>query len=141
MSEPAKPLPNPHRCLRGLHGYLIRFAPHAFAPQRQRNSGTPLSPDVLTPAVYGCYPSRGHGGIPELLSSQKYRCHPRYDGLSGRRGFGQGDEAHETYFRGGGKQPEGPDGFAPLVPTGKPTPPRMGLARWYGRLRALYAQS
>ena len=29
------PIPSIHRLGRGLPGYLIRFAPHAFAPQRQ----------------------------------------------------------------------------------------------------------
>ena len=29
------PTPSAHRLRRGLPGYLILFAPHAFAPQRQ----------------------------------------------------------------------------------------------------------
>src|SRR3954469_20314893 len=29
------PISSTHRLGRGLHGYLIRFAPHAFVPQRQ----------------------------------------------------------------------------------------------------------
>jgi len=35
------PTPRPHRLLRGLPGYLIRFAPHAFAPQRQGRASGP----------------------------------------------------------------------------------------------------
>ena len=44
--EASKPLtPSTHRLRRGLPGYLILFAPHAFAPQRQswpRESPSPL---------------------------------------------------------------------------------------------------
>ena len=39
------PTPSIHRLRRGLPGYLILFAPHAFAPQRQlrpRKSPSPL---------------------------------------------------------------------------------------------------
>ncbi len=39
------PTPSTHRLQRGLPGYLILFAPHAFAPQRQlqtRESPSPL---------------------------------------------------------------------------------------------------
>ena len=39
------PTVNIHRLRRGLPGYLIRFAPHAFVPQRQKwssNLPTPL---------------------------------------------------------------------------------------------------
>ena len=37
-------LPSTHRLGLGLPGYLIPFAPLAFAPQRQKRSSTPLSP-------------------------------------------------------------------------------------------------
>jgi hypothetical protein len=36
-----------HRLRRGLPGYLILFAPHAFAPQRQNRSSEPPSPLVF----------------------------------------------------------------------------------------------
>ncbi len=39
--------PSVHRLLRGLPGYLILFAPHAFAPQRQYWSRKPPSPPVF----------------------------------------------------------------------------------------------
>ncbi len=39
--------PNRHRLQRGLPGYLILFAPHAFAPQRQSSSRGPPSPPVF----------------------------------------------------------------------------------------------
>ena len=41
------PTPSIHRLRRGLPGYLILFAPHAFAPQRQLSSRKPLSPPVF----------------------------------------------------------------------------------------------
>ncbi len=36
-----------HRLRRGLPGYLILFAPHAFAPQRQYRTSKPPSPLVF----------------------------------------------------------------------------------------------
>ena len=41
--------PSIHRLQRGLPGYLILFAPHAFAPQRQLMSSRPPSPLVFLP--------------------------------------------------------------------------------------------
>ncbi len=38
------PTPSAHRLRRGLPGYLIPFAPHALAPQRQCSSRMPPSP-------------------------------------------------------------------------------------------------
>ena len=43
------PTPCIHRLRRGLPGYLILFAPHAFAPQRQFQSRKPPSPLVFLP--------------------------------------------------------------------------------------------
>ena len=43
------PTPSIHRLQRGLPGYLILFAPHAFAPQRQFQSRKPPSPLVFLP--------------------------------------------------------------------------------------------
>src|SRR5262249_17569297 len=42
-------LPSAHRLGPGLPGYLIPFAPLAFAPQRQRGSSRPLSPPAFLP--------------------------------------------------------------------------------------------
>lgn len=39
--------PSTHRLQRGLPGYLILFAPHAFEPQRQLQAREPLSPPVF----------------------------------------------------------------------------------------------
>ena len=41
------PTPSIHRLQRGLPGYLILFATHAFAPQRQLPSRWPPSPPVF----------------------------------------------------------------------------------------------
>ena len=38
------PTPSTHRLRRGLPGYLIPFAPHAFVPQRQFRAREPPSP-------------------------------------------------------------------------------------------------
>lgn len=46
--SPGKDLtPSTHRLRRGLPGYLILFAPHAFEPQRQLQTREPLSPPVF----------------------------------------------------------------------------------------------
>ena len=42
-----EPTPSDHRLPRGLPGYLILFAPHAFEPQRQLQSSKPPSPLVF----------------------------------------------------------------------------------------------
>ena len=47
--EQCSPTPSIHRLRRGLPGYLILFAPHAFAPQRQFQSRKPPSPLVFLP--------------------------------------------------------------------------------------------
>src|SRR5579884_1045150 len=47
--ELGSPTSSAHRLQRGLPGYLILFAPHAFAPQRQYRSREPPSPLVFFP--------------------------------------------------------------------------------------------
>src|SRR5215210_815274 len=42
-----RPTSSTHRLQRGLPGYLILFAPHAFAPQRQITPSKPPSPPVF----------------------------------------------------------------------------------------------
>ena len=41
------PTPSTHRLQRGLPGYLILFATHAFVPERQLQSREPPSPLVF----------------------------------------------------------------------------------------------
>src|SRR6202521_5922797 len=43
----SSPTASTHSLRRGLPGYLILFAPHAFAPQRQLRSREPPSPPVF----------------------------------------------------------------------------------------------
>ena len=45
--ESIPPTPSIHRLQRGLPGYLILFAPHAFVPQCQLQSSNPPSPLVF----------------------------------------------------------------------------------------------
>ena len=45
----SSPTSSTHRLQRGLPGYLILFAPHAFAPQRQLKTRLPPSPPVFFP--------------------------------------------------------------------------------------------
>src|SRR4030081_3570367 len=45
--ELGSPTASLHRLQRGLPGYLILFAPHAFAPQRQYRASEPPSPLVF----------------------------------------------------------------------------------------------
>ena len=45
--ELCSPTPSIHRLRRGLPGYLILFAPHAFVPQCQLQSSKPPSPLVF----------------------------------------------------------------------------------------------
>ena len=48
-SPSASPLPSAHRLRPGLPGYLIPFAPLAFASQRQKGSRASLSPRAFLP--------------------------------------------------------------------------------------------
>ena len=65
--------PSIHRLGLGLPGYLILFAPLAFAPQRQLWSSAPLSPQVFlpisthftaTPGIPLTSPTLKHGSFP-----------------------------------------------------------------------------
>jgi len=44
-------MPSTHRLQRGLHGYLIRFAPHAFVPECQNCSSKLPSHLVFLPIL------------------------------------------------------------------------------------------
>ena len=46
-AEVRPPTPSNHRLRRGLPGYLILFAPHAFVPQCQLQASKSLSPPVF----------------------------------------------------------------------------------------------
>ncbi len=107
----SKPLtPSIHCLRRGLPGYLILFAPHAFAPQRQlqpRKSpsplvflhisthftatrGIPLSSSALKPGSFGCV----SGLSPELK-------HPTFQAACARfTPNNSGQRLPPTYYRG-----------------------------------------
>src|SRR6266571_2007099 len=66
------PTPSSQRLRRGLPGYLILFAPHAFAPQRQYRPRVPPSPPVflLISAHFTATPGIPHSPyvLPRLLA-------------------------------------------------------------------------
>ena len=62
------PTPSTHRLQRGLPGYLIPFAPHAFAHQCQYRTSWPPSPQVFYPISTH---STGTPGIPPTSSVLK----------------------------------------------------------------------
>src|SRR3712207_8829676 len=70
------PTPSAQRLRRGLPGYLILFAPHAFAPQRQLLPRDPPSPPVflLISAHFTATP--GIPVSPATLKSARIDCRP-----------------------------------------------------------------
>ena len=75
--NPGKGLtPSTHRLRRGLPGYLILFATHAFAPQRQLLPRDPPSPPVflLISAHFTATP--GIPVSPVVLKSARIACTP-----------------------------------------------------------------
>ena len=64
----SNPTSSTHRLQRGLPGYLILFAPHAFAPQRQSRTRSPPSPPVFFPISTNFTSTLG---IPQPSSSLK----------------------------------------------------------------------
>ncbi len=63
------PTPSPHRLRRGLPGYLILFAPHAFVAQRQVPSSRPPSPLVFLPISTDFTLTPGIPPAPPVLKS------------------------------------------------------------------------
>ena len=102
--------PSIHRLRRGLPGYLILFAPHAFAPQRQLQSrkspsplvflhisthftatrGIPLSSPVLKTYSFQCFTE-----LSSALSHQTYK--PAYAPFTPND---SGQRSPPTYYRG-----------------------------------------
>jgi hypothetical protein len=67
------PTPSAHRLRRGLPGYLILFAPHAFASQRQNWSSWPPSPRVFSPISTHFTATQGIPPAPPSLKSHSFR--------------------------------------------------------------------
>ncbi len=61
------PTPSAHRLQRGLPGYLILFAPHAFAPQRQYMARSSPSPPVFFLISTDFTPTPGIPASPPIL--------------------------------------------------------------------------
>ena len=68
------PTPSIHRLQRGLPGYLILFAPHAFVPQRQLLSRWPPSPLVFLPISTDFTPTPGIPPPSPELQPISFKC-------------------------------------------------------------------
>ena len=71
------PTPSIHRLQRGLPGYLILFATHAFVPQRQLQSRKPPSPLVFLLISTHFTATLGIPLSSPALKSDSIRCSPR----------------------------------------------------------------
>ncbi len=67
------PIPSAHRLQRGLPGYLILFAPHAFAPQRQSIHRSPPSLPVFFLISTDFTPTPGIPAPPHELQPASFR--------------------------------------------------------------------
>ena len=65
-----------HRLGRGLPGYLILFAPHAFEPQRQLPSSKPPSPLVFLLISTHFTATLGIPLTPPALKHNSFQCSP-----------------------------------------------------------------
>ena len=70
------PTPSIHRLRRGLPGYLILFAPHAFEPQRQLPSSKPPSPLVFLLISTHFTATLGIPLTPPALKLNSFQCSP-----------------------------------------------------------------
>ena len=70
------PTPSIHRLRRGLPGYLILFAPHAFVYQRQLWSSKPPSPLVFLPISTHFTATPGIPLTSPTLKNYSFKCSP-----------------------------------------------------------------
>ncbi len=75
--ELCSPTPSIHRLRRGLPGYLILFAPHAFEPQRQLPSSKPPSPLVFFLISTHFTATLGIPLTSPALEPDSFQCSPR----------------------------------------------------------------
>ena len=68
------PTPSIHRLGRGLPGYLILFAPHAFVSQRQLSSSNPPSPLVFLPISTHFTATLGIPITSPTLKTNSFKC-------------------------------------------------------------------
>ena len=73
------PTPSIHRLQRGLPGYLILFAPHAFAPQRQLLSSRPPSPLVFLLISTHFTATLGIPSASPVLKNCSFKCRPQVE--------------------------------------------------------------
>ena len=66
--------PSTHRLRRGLPGYLILFAPHAFAPQRQYLVQKPPSPLVFLLISTNFTSTPGNSASSPILKPTSFKC-------------------------------------------------------------------
>ena len=71
---PKSPTPSNHRLQRGLPGYLILFATHAFVPQRQLKPSRPPSPLVFLPISTHFTATRGIPPASTSLKLYSFKC-------------------------------------------------------------------
>ena len=71
--------PSTHRLRRGLPGYLILFAPHAFAPQRQLQTRESPSPLVFLHISTHFTATRGIPLASPILKSPRIQGNPRVE--------------------------------------------------------------
>ena len=76
QEESIPPTPSIHRLQRGLPGYLILFAPHAFVPQRQLESSKPPSPLVFLPISTHFTATLGIPLASTSLKTHSFKCSP-----------------------------------------------------------------
>ncbi len=76
---PCHPTPSIHRLRRGLPGYLILFAPHAFEPQRQLPSSKPPSPLVFLLISTHFTATLGIPLTPPALKYDSFQCSPQVE--------------------------------------------------------------
>ena len=66
------PTPSIHRLRRGLPGYLIRFAPHALAPQRRPSAQETASATGVPPDICAFHRYTGNSILPYLPLVRPY---------------------------------------------------------------------
>ncbi len=102
--------PSAHRLQRGLPGYLILFAPHAFAPQHQYRSRGPPSPLVFLPISTNFTSTPGIPPSSPVLETRSFECtsqlsrgisHPTRESAYARFTPSKSEQRlHPTYYRG-----------------------------------------
>ena len=78
-TEDNSPTPSIHRLGRGLPGYLILFAPHAFVSQRQLWSSKSPSPLVFLPISTHFTATPGIPFTSPILKNDSFKCRSRVE--------------------------------------------------------------